>query len=93
MTSSNFVNLNSRKRTGNGFVAKLGALGTLFHGALAGGPVPVAMLTIKAKEQAVSTIELTPAGGVDEFDPDFDYIRSLVDASLHPPTPTPTPEG
>nr|WP_179085346.1 LCP family protein [Microbacterium sp. RU33B] len=52
-----------------------------------------AELAIKAKEQAVSTIELTPAGGIDEFDPDFSYIRSLVDASLHPPTPTPSPEG
>ncbi len=52
-----------------------------------------AELAIKAKEQAVSTIELTPAGGIDEFDPDFAYIRSLVDASLHPPTPTPSPEG
>lgn len=52
-----------------------------------------AELAIKAKEQTISTIELTPAGGIDEFDPDFAYIHEIVQASLHPPTPTPDPEG
>jgi LCP family protein required for cell wall assembly len=47
-------------------------------------------LALKAKEQPVQTIELTPAGGIDEHDPDYAYIRQLVHAALHPPTPTPT---
>lgn len=50
-------------------------------------------LAIKAKEQQVTTIELTPEGGIDEYDPDYAYIRQLVEAALHPPTQTPSPEG
>lgn len=46
-------------------------------------------LALKAKEQPVSTIELTPEGGIDEYDPDYAYIRELVQQALHPPTPTP----
>ncbi len=52
-----------------------------------------AELAIKAKELPVATIELTPAGGIDEFSPDFPYIHSLVQTALHPPTATPSPEG
>lgn len=50
-------------------------------------------LGLKAKEQPMSTIELTPEGGIDEYDPDFAYIRELVQSVLHPPTPTEEPEG
>ncbi|GAA2920944.1 LCP family protein required for cell wall assembly [Microbacterium keratanolyticum] len=50
-------------------------------------------LMLKAKEQEVTTIELTPDGGIDEFNPDYAYIQQLVQQTLHPPTPTPTPEG
>jgi LCP family protein required for cell wall assembly len=53
----------------------------------------LAELALKAKEQPVTTIELTPEGGIDEYDPDFAYIHELVQAALHPPTPTPAPEG
>ena len=52
-----------------------------------------AELALKAKEQPVTTIELTPEGGVDDLDPDFAYVQQLVQQALHPPTPTPTPEG
>jgi LCP family protein required for cell wall assembly len=53
----------------------------------------LADLALKAKELPVSTIELTPAGGIDEYDPDYPYIAELIRTTLHPPTPTPTPEG
>ena len=53
----------------------------------------LADLALKAKELPVKTIELTPEGGVDEYDPDYAYVQELVRTSLHPPTPTPTPEG
>ncbi|MFE5409130.1 LCP family protein [Microbacterium sp. NPDC056569] len=49
-------------------------------------------LAVKAKEQQVQTLELTPAGGIDEFDPDYAYIAELVQTTLHPPTPTPSGE-
>jgi LCP family protein required for cell wall assembly len=52
-----------------------------------------AELALKAKEQPVTTIELTPEGGVDFEDPDFAYVRQLVQQALHPPTPTPAAEG
>lgn len=52
-----------------------------------------AELALKAKDQPIQTIELTPAGGIDENEPDFAYIHSLVATALHPPTPTPEPEG
>ncbi len=53
----------------------------------------LAELAIKAKEHPVTKIELTPEGGIDEYEPDFAYIQQLVQQALHPPTPTPTPEG
>jgi LCP family protein required for cell wall assembly len=51
----------------------------------------LADLALKAKELPVSTIELTPDGGIDEYDPDYPDIRQLVEQKLHPPTPTATP--
>jgi len=53
----------------------------------------LAELALKAKELPVTTIELTPDGGVDEHEPDYAYVQDLVRTALHPPTPTPTPEG
>ncbi|MEU1972524.1 LCP family protein [Microbacterium sp. NPDC019599] len=46
-------------------------------------------LALKAKEQPVQTIELTPDGGVDEYEPDYAYVQQLIDQALHPATPTP----
>lgn len=48
-------------------------------------------LMMKAKEQPVQTIELTPENGVDEKQPDYAYIREMMQQALHPPTETPTP--
>ncbi|MDX2377007.1 LCP family protein [Microbacterium sp. LRZ72] len=48
-------------------------------------------LGMQTKELPLSTIELTPEGGVDPEDPDIEYIRELVQQSLHPPSPTPSP--
>ena len=48
-------------------------------------------LMLLAKDQPVNTIELTPDNGIDEFEPDYAYIRQLADEALHPPTATPTP--
>ena len=53
----------------------------------------LADLALKAKELPVSPIELTPEGGIDEYDPDYGYIQDLVRQTLHPPTPSPAPEG
>ncbi|MHC2999645.1 LCP family protein [Microbacterium sp. HJ5] len=53
----------------------------------------LADLALKAQEQPVQTIELTPEGGIDEYAPDYAYIQELVRSKLHPPTPTSTPEG
>ena len=53
----------------------------------------LAELALKAKEQPVTPIELTPDGGIDEWEPDYAYIQQLVNTTLHPPTPTPAPEG
>jgi LCP family protein required for cell wall assembly len=53
----------------------------------------LADLAMKAKEQPVSTIELTPEGGIDEFEPDYAYVQELVRTTLHPPTPTAEPGG
>ena len=47
-------------------------------------------LAVKAKEQPVSTIELTPDGGVDEFEPDYAYVQQLIQTTLHPPSPSPS---
>ena len=51
----------------------------------------LAELALKAKEQPVTAIELTPDGGVDEDEPDFAYVQELVRQALHPPTATPEP--
>lgn len=48
-------------------------------------------LAMKAKQQPVATIELTPQGGIDEFHPQWDKIREIVRNQLHPPSPSPTP--
>ncbi|WP_428844482.1 LCP family protein [Microbacterium enclense] len=48
-------------------------------------------LALKAKDQPVTTIELTPAGGVDEFDPDYAEVQQIVRDKLHPPTETESP--
>lgn len=48
-------------------------------------------LMLKAKEQTVQTIELTPDNGVDEHQPDYGYIHEMIQLALHPPTATPTP--
>ncbi len=49
-------------------------------------------LMLKAKEQPVTSIELTPDAGVDEHQPDYAFIHDLIQEKLHPPTETPTPE-
>lgn len=46
-------------------------------------------LMLKAKEQPVTTIELVPENGVDEFTPDYAFVRELAQQTLHPPTPEP----
>ncbi|MET0861298.1 MAG: LCP family protein [Microbacterium sp.] len=46
-------------------------------------------LAMKSKEQPISSIELTPANGIDQDDPDFDAVRALIEADLHPPTSAP----
>ncbi|WP_375384717.1 LCP family protein [uncultured Microbacterium sp.] len=50
-------------------------------------------LAMKAKSQPVTPIELTPAGGIDEYNPDFAYIQQLIQTTLHPPTATPASGG
>jgi polyisoprenyl-teichoic acid--peptidoglycan teichoic acid transferase len=56
--------------------------------------VPTLMdLALKARELPVTTLELTPEGGIDQFNPDYAYVQELVRTTLHPPTPTPEPEG
>jgi len=51
-------------------------------------------LMMRAKEQPVTRIELTPENGVDEHEPDYDEIHEMIRQALHPPaTETPTPEG
>lgn len=42
-------------------------------------------LVMKAKEQPVNRIELTPENGVLEKEPDYGHIREMIDAALHPP--------
>src|SRR5690606_5037602 len=49
-----------------------------------------AELALKSKDEPITTIELTPEDGVDPEEPDFAYVRELVNTALHPPTPTPT---
>ncbi|MFB3977719.1 LCP family protein [Microbacterium proteolyticum] len=48
-------------------------------------------LALKAKDQPVSTLELTPEGGIDEFDPDYAQVQQMVRDTLHPPTETEEP--
>jgi len=48
-------------------------------------------LGAKARTQPFASIELTPAGGVDAENPDFEQIRGMVHDALYPPSPTPTP--
>lgn len=48
-------------------------------------------LAVKAKEQEVTSVELTLENGIDPDAPDFAYIQELVNDTLHPATPTPTP--
>ncbi|MCQ6513354.1 hypothetical protein NPN18_26710, partial [Vibrio parahaemolyticus] len=48
-------------------------------------------LALKAKDQPVGTLELTPAGGVDEFDPDYAQVQQMVHDKLHPPTESESP--
>ncbi|MFJ4037647.1 LCP family protein [Microbacterium sp. NPDC090007] len=48
-------------------------------------------LALQAKDQPVQTLELTPEGGVDEFDPDYDQVKQMVNDKLHPPTETEAP--
>lgn len=48
-------------------------------------------LALKAKDQPVQTLELTPEGEVDEFDPDYDQVKQMVKDKLHPPTETEAP--
>jgi len=50
-------------------------------------------LALKAKQQPVQTIELTPANGVDENHPDFAQVQQMVRDKLHPPTPTEAPSS
>lgn len=48
-------------------------------------------LVLKAKEQTVTSIELTPEFGVDEHEPDYAHVHEMIQQALHPPTPTATP--
>ncbi|MBO9627110.1 MAG: LCP family protein [Microbacterium sp.] len=48
-------------------------------------------LMTKAKDQQVTTIELTPDHGVPEKGIDFGYVHEMIQNALHPPTATPTP--
>ncbi|MDR6690415.1 LCP family protein required for cell wall assembly [Microbacterium sp. 1154] len=50
-------------------------------------------LAMKAKDQPVGTLELTPAGGVDEFDPDYAQVQQMVHDKLHPATETEAPSS
>lgn len=47
-------------------------------------------LAMKTKDLPMTSIELTPEGGVDPEEPDFAYIRELVQQALHPPSPSPS---
>lgn len=47
-------------------------------------------LALKTKELPITNVELVPANGVDPMDPDWDYIRSLIEPAVYPPTPEPT---
>lgn len=49
-------------------------------------------LAMKTKELPIKTVELVPDNGVDPLDPDFDYIRQLINEALAPP-PTDDPDA
>jgi len=40
----------------------------------------------KTKELPITTVELTPLGGVDPADPDYDWVRQLVAEATVPST-------
>jgi len=49
-------------------------------------------LASKTKKQPINSVELVPENDVNPEDPDYDYIRSLIDTALAPPaSPTPAP--
>lgn len=48
-------------------------------------------LALKAKDQPINTLELTPEGGVDEYDPDYAQVQRMVRDALHPATATEEP--
>ncbi|MFT4213963.1 MAG: LCP family protein [Microbacterium sp.] len=54
-------------------------------------------LAVKAKEQPVQTLEITPEGvGIDTEDPteeQWAHVRELIQEALYPPSPSPTTEG
>ncbi len=54
-------------------------------------------LAVKAKEQPVQTLELTPEGaGIDTDEPTSDeyaHVRDLVQQALYPPSPAPDPDS
>lgn len=54
-------------------------------------------LGVKAKEQPVQTLELTPEGaGIDTDNPtseQYGHVRDLIQQALYPPSPTPSSEG
>ena len=48
-------------------------------------------LASKTKELPISDVELVPENGIDpEEDPDYEYVRQLVDTAVTPPTAEPT---
>lgn len=55
----------------------------------------LADLAVKAKEQPVQTLELTPEGAhIDTDHPtaaQYAYVRELIQQALYPPSPSPTP--
>jgi LCP family protein required for cell wall assembly len=50
-------------------------------------------LAMKSKEQPITSVELTPANGIDQDNPNFGDIQALIRSDLYPPTPTASPAG
>jgi LCP family protein required for cell wall assembly len=48
-------------------------------------------LAMKTKELPMINVELVPDNGVDPLDPDYDYIRQLINEALYPPVATEEP--
>lgn len=46
-------------------------------------------LALKAKEQPVVSLDLTPVNGINPEEPDYEQIHELVADALHPSTPAP----